>query len=50
MLAIGIDISKASFDVVFKQNQKEQHSKFTNDLIGCNALIKWLGNGSSPLC
>ncbi len=42
MLAIGIDISKASFDVAFKQDQKEQHNKFSNDLIGCNALMKWL--------
>lgn len=49
MLAIGIDISKASFDVAFKQNQKEQHNKFTNDLIGCNALIKWLGNQDKEL-
>jgi transposase len=32
MLPIGIDISKASFDVAFLDDDKYQNKKFKNDL------------------
>ncbi|VVH66670.1 hypothetical protein BSPLISOX_3205 [uncultured Gammaproteobacteria bacterium] len=34
MLPIGIDISKASFDVAFLDDDKYQNKKFKNDLKG----------------
>jgi len=42
MLSIGIDISKASFDVAFLDTGKYQNKQFINDLKGFKALIKWL--------
>ena len=42
MLSIGIDISKASFDVAFLKHDKYQNKKFKNDLKGFKALTKWL--------
>ena len=41
MLSIGIDISKASFDVAFLKDDKYQNKKFKNDLKGFKALTKW---------
>jgi hypothetical protein len=37
-----IDISKASFDVAFLDDDKYQNKKFKNDLKGFKNLTKWL--------
>ena len=42
MLPIGIDISKASFDVAFLDDDKYQNKKFKNDLKDFKNLTKWL--------
>jgi len=39
--AVGIDISKASFDVVWEG----EHREFANDSKGCKRLGKWLKTG-----
>jgi hypothetical protein len=41
MLPIGIDISKASFDVAFLDDDKYQNKKFKNDL-NWDALCHYL--------
>jgi transposase len=42
MLSVGIDISKASFDVAFFAEVKYKNKQFNNDLKGFKALSKWL--------
>ncbi|MEO1940847.1 MAG: transposase [Candidatus Thioglobus sp.] len=42
MLSIGIDISKATFDVAFLSDESHQNKQFKNDLKGFKALTKWL--------
>ena len=42
MLAIGIDMSKASFDTTVQFNGKYQNKYFSNDLKGFKAFLKWL--------
>lgn len=39
---LGIDISKATFDVVLLAQGKERHAKFDNELSGFVALSDWL--------
>jgi len=41
-VAIGIDISKAYFDVGYVENAVVQHQQFQNDKAGFRALKKWL--------
>ena len=42
VLAIGIDMSKASFDTAVQFNGKYQNKYFSNDLKGFKAFLKWL--------
>ncbi len=42
MLAIGIDMSKASFDTTVQFDGKHQNKYFSNDLKGFKAFLKWL--------
>jgi len=47
---IGIDISKATFDVAFELEGNWQHYAFTNDPIGFEALIEHLENDGGDHC
>jgi transposase len=39
---LGIDISKATFDVVLLHREQERHAQFDNDVKGFAALSEWL--------
>ncbi|MBA5249276.1 MAG: IS110 family transposase [Gammaproteobacteria bacterium] len=42
MISIGIDVSKATIDCVFINNDKKHYRKFNNDAEGFKGLIKWI--------
>ncbi len=42
--ALGVDISKDTFDVALNYQEKVRFSKFTNDKNGFKNLLKWLNN------
>jgi transposase len=41
---LGIDISKAKFDVALLRDGKYKHKRFSNDAKGQQALLDWLGH------
>jgi transposase len=41
-VAIGIDISKAYFDVAYEKNGVVQHQRFSNNKVGFRSMKKWL--------
>lgn len=41
-MAIGIDVSKLTFDVTIYNNEKTTHAKFDNEEKGYKLFIKWL--------
>ena len=49
-VTLGIDISKATFDVALYQDDQYQVGHFSNDQSGCKKLIKWLARQEVSDC